>query len=429
MATAKKGIELVGVGHAGTGGVDVGEGCRMSEWQKLRWTVHTFATLPQGRGNSIRSSELECHGHKWRLEIYPGGESQQDHDFGFVSFYLGCPSANNINHGDRCVLAELKVFLCTQDLTKRIQYGVGLKYSYSSATHYHPAGWDRFMKRRDLVKDFLWDDGSLVFEVEIRIRQNASASQKKAAAIWTPSNTVCADMLKMLDSADGDNSNVIFEVGKATKKKKKGKELFHAHRNIILTRAPILASLTEDIEDGTPIPVEDMDPGVFRKILRFVYGGEVPPKDVLKDEARTLIQAADRFGVTGLKLSAEAELASSSINAESCAELILFADGTNCAMLKEAAVDFFVAQSVDVMKSDGYEQIEQSPTITKELMLAMAAGSKKRPASGTSSGDIKRMRVSALRQELENKGLDVDGSKDMLVARLENAMAGGDDDG
>jgi hypothetical protein len=169
-----------------------------------------------------------------------------------------------------------------------------------------------------------------------------------------------------------------------------------------------------------------MDPGVFRKILRFVYGGEVPPKDVLKDEARTLIQAADRFGVTGLKLSAEAELVSSSINVESCAELILFADGTNCAMLKEAAVDFFVAQSVDVMKSDGYEQIEQSPTITKELMLAMAAGSKKRPASGASNGDIKRMRVSTLRQELDSKGLDVDGSKDMLVARLENAVAGGD---
>jgi len=245
--------------------------------------------------------------------------------------------------------------------------------------------------------------------------------------IWEPSNTLSADMLKMIDSADASNSDVVFQIGKGRKtKKKKGKELFHAHRNIILARAPILASLTEDIEDGTPIPVEDVDPGIFRMLLRFVYGGEVPPKDVLKDEARTLIRAADRFGVTGLKLSAEVALASSGINVENCAELILFADGTNCAMLKEAAMDYFVTNSVEIMASDGYKDVKESPDILQELLLAMSAGGKKRPASGNSNGDFKRMRVSTLRHKLDKKGLDVDGSKDMLVARLENAVAGGD---
>ena len=249
--------------------------------------------------------------------------------------------------------------------------------------------------------------------------------------IWKPSNSLSADMLKMIDSADGDNSDVVFQIGKGRKtKKKKGKTLFYAHRNIISTRAPILASLTEDIEDGTPIVLEDIDPDIFRKLLRFVYGGKVPPKAVLKDEARTLIQAADRFGVTGLKLSAEAELASSGINIENCAELILFADGTNCAMLKEAAVDYFVANPADVMASEGYDEVKESSDIVQELMLAMAADKKKkRPASDVGNDDIKRMRVSNLRQKLDEKGLDVDGSKDMLVARLENAVAGGDGGG
>ena len=249
--------------------------------------------------------------------------------------------------------------------------------------------------------------------------------------IWKPSNSLSADMLKMIDSADGDNSDVVFQIGKGRKtKKKKGKQLFHAHRNIISARAPTLAILTEDIEDGTPIVLEDIDPDIFRKLLRFVYGGEVPPKAVLKDEARTLIQAADRFGVTGLKLSAEAELASSGINIENCAELILFADGTNCAMLKEAAVDYFVANYEGVMASEGYKDIKESPNILQELLLAMAMDKKKkRPASDVGNGEIKRMRVSDLRQKLDKKGLDVDGSKDMLVARLENAVTGGDGGG
>ena len=61
-------------------------------------------------------------------------------------------------------------------------------------------------------------------------------------------------------------------------------------------------------------------------------------------------------------------------------------------------------------------------------MMAMAVGSKKRPAEDGSGGDIKRMRVSTLRQKLDEKGLDVDGSKEMLVARLlENEAAAADE--
>ena len=270
-------------------------------------------------------------------------------------------------------------------------------------------------------------DGSLVFEVEIRVRQNTIRNKAQVATIWKPSNSLSVDMLKMLDSADADNSDVSFEVGKGRKTKmKNGKELFHAHSLILKSRAPLLASLTEDMEEGTPIPIEDMEPYIFRKVLRFIYGGEVPPEDVLKSEARTIIRAADRFGVTGLKLSAEAELASAGIDVNNCAGLILLADGTSCAMLKEAAIDYFVANSAYVLASDGYGMIEQSPSITKELMLAMAVGSKKCPAKDINGEDIKRMRVSTLRQKLEEKGLDVDGLKEMLVARLlENEAADG----
>ena len=153
-----------------------------------------------------------------------------------------------------------------------------------------------------------------------------------------------------------------------------------------------------------------------------MYGGEIPEKEVLGDNARALISASNRFGITGLKLVAEAELASAGINVENAAELILFADGTHCAMLKEAAMDFFVANSEAVMESSGYADLKESPDLLNELLTAALVGSKKRSEhSGPDNRDYKSMRVSTLRQKLDDKGLDVDGSREMLISRLEDA--------
>ena len=250
---------------------------------------------------------------------------------------------------------------------------------------------------------------------------------------WTPTNTISSDMLKLLDTAGSDNADVSFvaelDVKTAEQSGKSGKptvsRIFYAHRNILSVRCPTLAALAEDCSPGTPIPIEDVDPDMFRTLLRFIYGGEVPSTDVLNSEGRRIIRAADEYGCTGLKLAAEAELASAGITTENAAELILFADGTNCAMLKEAAMDYFVKNAQAVMASEGFGQVKESPAVLTELMEAMAAGSKKRPASSYVEGDrdYKRMRVATLRQKLDEKELDVDGSKEMLVSRLKAADA------
>ena len=86
-------------------------------------------------------------------------------------------------------------------------------------------------------------------------------------------------------------------------------------------------------------------------------------------------------------------------------------------------MDYFVTNAQNVMASEGFGQVKESPAVMAELMAAMASGSQKRPASSDadSERDFKRMRVSTLRQKLDDKGLDVDGSKEMLVSRLEEA--------
>ena len=57
-------------------------------------------------------------------------------------------------------------------------------------------------------------------------------------------------------------------------------------------------------------------------------------------------------------------------------------------------------------------------------MIEAADAREKCPASpAPPERDYKRMRVSDLRSRLDGKGLDVDGSREMLMSRLEEADA------
>jgi hypothetical protein len=129
---------------------------------------------------------------------------------------------------------------------------------------------------------------------------------------------------------------------------------------------------------------------------------------------------ADRFGCKGLKLVAEAELASSCITVDTAADMILIGDAKNCALLKEAAIDFFAANLESVISSPGWANIRESAALLAEVMEVLAK-KKKRPApdNADEERDYKRMRVSTLRRKLDEKGIDIDGSRDVLINRLE----------
>lgn len=279
-------------------------------------------------------------------------------------------------------------------------------------------GCNRFADRAAILdpRNGFLVNGSLTLEIDICVLQ-------PERRIWTPTDAtaakeVCSDLLKILDDADPNNADITFAVD--GKEGEGGQEMFYAHRVILTTRSPTLAGLADESEHSTPIPIKDVRPSIFRMVLRFVYGGEIPSKDILDTEAKVIVRAADEYGCTGLKLAAEAALASAGITTDNAAELILFADATNCAMLKEVAMDYFVQNAHDVMESDGFKQIEESPAILKEL-LKVGVGGKKRPADtdAEEERDFKRMRIATLRQKLDERGLDIDGSKEMLVARLE----------
>ena len=388
-----------------------------SEWKTIRAVFPNFAGLPAKRDDHTESKVLKCHGFEWTVALYPGGDEKSSEEGVYVSMYLCSNSCTNTN--------EIKAKYNMRIPSAGRAEGSGEETRIFSSKNTgnkltNSWGFDNYAKREDVLnpsKRYLVDK-KLTVEVDIQVVLDKPPT-------WTPTNTISADMLKLLD--DTDNADVLFDIAQdkngKKQKEKQGPRIFYAHRNILSVRCPALAELAEVCDPKTPIPIGDVEAGVFRMLLVYIYGGEIPGKNVLKEEGRNIIRAADRFGCTGLKLAAESEMSAADITIENTAELILFADATNCAMLKEAAMEYFVANAQEVMASEGYKQVVESPAIMQEMVAAVVSGNRKRPADSADANDrdYKRMRVPELRRKLDSKSLDVDGSKEMLVSRLEAA--------
>ena len=398
------GFEVVDEGHVGGGREHF-----PSEWKTIRAVFHNFSDLPSERHSIVDSPVLKCHRLEWQIRLFPVGHGNSN--VGYICLNLWSKSCTETSK----IKAKSRIRIPSAGWTK----DDGQQFNIFSTTNAanEESAWRQsgYVRRQDVLAAYgnYLVDGNLTVEVDIQVMLDKPP-------VWIPTNDISADMLALFDAADSNNTDISFEICSEDEN-----TLLYAHSPILAARGPSLASLAEDCGPDAPIPIGDVRADVFRMLLRYVYGGEVPAKDIIKDQAKDIIRAADKYGCTGLKLVAEAEMAAAGITTDNAAELILFADATNCAMLKEATMDFFVRNAQAVMASEGFAQVKESPAAMAELMDVGFGGSKKRPASsGADSGrDYKRMRVATLRQTLDEKKLDVDGSKDMLISRLEAADA------
>jgi len=132
-----------------------------------------------------------------------------------------------------------------------------------------------------------------------------------------------------------------------------------------------------------------------------------------------LLDAANRFGVVGLKILAETKVAETDVSIATASDLILYADAKNCPLLKERVVDFFVVHCQEIRKHPSFHKVKESARILDELMEAVVSKRALRSFPlGNDDHDYNSMRVNLLRRKLDARGLDVDGSREMLVQRL-----------
>ena len=215
---------------------------------------------------------------------------------------------------------------------------------------------------------------------------------------------------------DTESADVVFEVEGIK---------FYAHSLILKKASPLLAELCKSEGDTSPhvVHISDVSSDAFKYVLHNIYGCNSwdVGQDYCSDLIIEIIEVADKYGLTNLKLKAEAYfVGSEDLEFDKFMEYLQFAKSKNCYLLEEAVMDFIVKNKIKILEE---KMLEGAPdNITYDILSAMARRDIERAADASEkSSSFSVMSLSELRRRAHAIGLEVDGSRDMLISALKRA--------
>jgi len=391
---------------------DIEEDCS-SGWITKVVRFHGFADLSTARGvSSSQMQEFSCFGHQWSLDIYPGGFSNATSE-GFSSVFLHNKSKKFISIQWGCSVRDAN--------NKEVVYDSTHNHEFAASDHDTKKGRHiscslSFAKRSTLLE--LLVNGSLL--IEVRMKKPSSPITH-----FIPTNPFNKFMLELF--MDEETADVLFEIGgeqqtKGSRRKraKTSTANFHAHRLILQKCAPTLYEMCRGSDGGeiSTVSITDVKPEIFKHMIYYTYGGKLSSKD-LKDNAKDIIDACDKYGVVNLKLEAEAcYVKSTKITMDNMMDNLLYADSKNLALLKEAVMDYIVKNKTTIISKVSFDNFPSH--LVTDLLTAVARGEdqSRDDEEEDESARYVKMRVGTLRKMLDEKGLDVDGSTESMIALL-----------
>ena len=429
--------------------IDVGTPPYPQEWENIRVHFHNFKAemkkQSNGVSNYIESQKFDCCGTKWYIDIRVMPDLNDD-----SSDSEDSDNDNDAESDDITItlwkvggLINLDYKAIIKDLDGRNILNLQSNMLFNKYPNSY--GKNVMYKRPPIKLSYLIDpsnnilvDGTLTIELSMKVHNPKPSTLPCKPFIPTnPINTLMPSMFN-----DEETADVIFEVrleekpsDTSTRKSKKAKispVRFYAHRCILKLCAPNLADLCESSDKLSPIPISNVKPNIFHHLLHYTYGGKVPINE-LKQHAKDIINASDMYGITNLKLEAEVWYTKClTLSPENVMEELHYAESKNLALLKEMVMDYLVENSTQIInKVSSLDNAPESSSLLRDLLTAISmqsSTSSDTAAEGsTSSGNddsnqkYRTMRVSALRRILHDRGLGVDGSREVLVAALEKS--------
>ncbi|EJK46266.1 hypothetical protein THAOC_35072 [Thalassiosira oceanica] len=392
---------------------------RLSDWVIAPVQFNSFERLTTVKGAFVSSPVFSCFGHQWVVMIHPGGDNISTD--GYVSLYLG-------NQMEEAIEVQFK-FIAKhpnggEDICMRT--GKLMKFAPKDSAivgdgpHVGYVGYKNFALRSALLNYLV--NGALIVEVHMRTHKPG----QQQSAPFVPENPTIQNMLK--DFGNEATADVEFDVGgtveTAKGRRKRAKtptKTFHAHHYPLRLNAPALADMCQP-GDVSPAAISNVRPEIFKHLLYYCYGGKIG-KDDLQSDTKDIIEAADRFGIINLKLEAEVCYVDTvELTLDNIVEVVTYADSKNLALLKEHCMDFLSsANKIEAAEKVSFDGIPSH--LMKDLMVALA----RREGEGLSEGGaLSTMRVSQLRKLAHEKGLSVDGSREMLIDAIKDDEDGGE---
>eukprot|EP00956_Cyclotella_meneghiniana_P016812 scaffold26860_cov62-Cyclotella_meneghiniana.AAC.7 len=353
----------------------------------LHFRFDGFADLPSEVDQYVTSDvQTDCNGNKWMVKLYPGGESD-DPEQGWISLYL---------HS-----VEKKVDVAYRLAVKNVDGEFIQKLDYDFAfllgeDDYSGYGSSEFILRDKILdpNNNILKNGALCVDVTIQVKDNKDDHYK-------PKSKLAQKMMKLLESGDGADTS--FKVGSST---------FPVHSQVLRSNAPILANHLPKPTKKSSMTIQGVREAVFQLMLAFVYAEQYPSDKEMLEHGKELIDAANKYELVDLKMAVEHVLVRERIlTTENVSDYILFADAQSCPLLKEYAIAFLRLNAKEVIESEHSKCLKESGELLAEIMVLFAGGNE---------GE-ETLTVNELRKELGKRDLDVDGSKEALVARLEEA--------
>eukprot|EP00573_Skeletonema_grethae_P012175 CAMPEP_0201693378 /NCGR_PEP_ID=MMETSP0578-20130828/5993_1 /ASSEMBLY_ACC=CAM_ASM_000663 /TAXON_ID=267565 /ORGANISM="Skeletonema grethea, Strain CCMP 1804" /LENGTH=358 /DNA_ID=CAMNT_0048178901 /DNA_START=63 /DNA_END=1136 /DNA_ORIENTATION=- len=320
-------------------------------------------------GHRILSDlKTDIDGNLWRVAMYPNGERSVDS--GIVQLCL-------YNKGEEHLVAA--VSFVVRGSTGRVYYEKPMAPGLLRARGKSGRGGNIIERRKILDRAheiLVGEHQSLVVEVVIQVCDDVELYEwvSNGGHYYTPQNPCLKNLMRVLKSPDQEGlADVHFQLDE---------EVIHAHKLILKMNAPELYLLCEDA-DTAPIPITGISADVFRIILCYAYGGTFPKREPIKASSPEkepilklglqIIEAADRYGMIELKILVETYLVAYRVmRKHNVADMLLFADAKNCALLKEYAFAYAISRSRDIINSELSAKLKESNSLLQELFVAAA---------------------------------------------------------
>ncbi|CAG5101213.1 Similar to spop: Speckle-type POZ protein (Xenopus tropicalis) [Cotesia congregata] len=138
-----------------------------------------------------------------------------------------------------------------------------------------------------------------------------------------------------------------------------GEEKLQAHRNILMTRSPVLASMINlemTAKNVNEVVITDISLDTFEKLLEYIYTDE--ESDLEKDAAE-LLEAADKYQLASLKKRYK-EWLCESLNPENALKMLDLADRFSAPYLMEYVIKYITADAAKIVESEEFKEYEKS---------------------------------------------------------------------
>ena len=299
---------------------------------RFEWNIQQFELLTANRIYQSTEFQEEEGSLKWRyLELSTNGVSV------FVKLI------------DKCNPSTDKRRIKMSILNKKGEEVVQLK---------NTIGWSYEISKQ-IAYDSLLSDGSLTIWCEIKKRMDKHSESNNDDIVAIPKSYRPQCVANQLDTRmkrlfeDMKFSDVTLSVH--------GRQ-FQAHKCILTSSSKVFSAMFEHQTKETlsnHVEIEDIQPEVFRELLRFIYTGR-STLEVMETMAAKLLVAADKYLLDKLKSECEVHLLRQ-MSADNCMELLLLVSDQilSADNLKQGAIDFLRRFPGEVMATDGWKKAKQ----------------------------------------------------------------------